>query len=112
VAHQNSCPWRGNSCAGSLVQLHLTQSTLVGGFKDRCDGLLQFVSLPVIASSAIENMRLIRGTQIDHLLSQSATFLSGVLGCKAESTAGVDIHQDSSCSYTQVCHSLFIYALS
>ncbi|KAK3145873.1 hypothetical protein QOZ80_3BG0258600 [Eleusine coracana subsp. coracana] len=100
AAHQNSCPWRGNSCAGSLVQLHLTQSALVGGFKDRCDGLLQFLSLPAIAPSAIENMRLTRGTQIDRLLSQSVTFLSGVLGCKAESTT-VDIHQDSSCGYSQ-----------
>ncbi|RCV40564.1 hypothetical protein SEVIR_9G064300v4 [Setaria viridis] len=101
AAHQNSCPWRGNSCADSLVQLPLTQSALIGGFKDRCDGLLQFTSLPVIASSAIENMRMTRSTQIDRLLSQSITFLSGVLGCKAESTAGVDTHQDSSCSYSQ-----------
>ncbi|CAL4919420.1 unnamed protein product [Urochloa decumbens] len=101
VAHQNSCPWRGNSCADSLVQLPLTQSALIGGFKDRCDGLLQFTSLPVIAPYAIENMRMTRSAQIDHLLSQSITFLSGVLGCKAESTAGVDIRQDSSCSYSQ-----------
>lgn len=101
AAHKSSCPWRGNSCADSLVQLHLTQSALIGGFKDRCDGLLQFNSLPVIASSAIENMRLTRSTQIDRLLSQSITFLSGAMSCKAESTAGVDIHQDSSCSYSQ-----------
>ncbi|CAL4944732.1 unnamed protein product [Urochloa decumbens] len=101
AAHQNSCPWRGNSCADSLVQLPLTQSALIGGFKDRCDGLLQFASLPVIAPFAIENMRMTRSAQIDHLLSQSITFLSGVLGCKAESTAGADIHQDSSCSYSQ-----------
>ncbi|KAL6636800.1 hypothetical protein ACP70R_024372 [Stipagrostis hirtigluma subsp. patula] len=101
AAHLNSCPWRGNGCADSLVQLHLTQSALIGGFKDRCDGLLQFTSLPVVASSAIENMKLTRSTQIDRLLSQSITFLSGVLGCKAESTAGADIHQDSSCSYSQ-----------
>ncbi|XP_039827894.1 uncharacterized protein LOC120689615 isoform X2 [Panicum virgatum] len=101
AAHQNSCPWRGNSCADSLVQLPLTQSALIGGFKDRCDGLLQFTSLPVIASSAIENMRTTRSAQIDRLLSQSITFLSGVLGCKAESAAGVEIQQDSSCSYSQ-----------
>jgi hypothetical protein len=50
-----------------------------------------------------------RSAQIDHLLSQSITFLSGVLCCKAESTAGVEIHQDSSCSYSQVCFSLFLY---
>ena len=103
AAHQNSCPWRGNNCADSLVQLHLTQSALIGGFKDCCDGLLQFTSLPVIAPSAIENMKLTRSAQIDRLLSQSITFLSGILGCRAESTAGIDIHQDFSCSYSQVC---------
>ena len=109
AAHQNSCPWRGNNCADSLVQLHLTQSALIGGFKDCCDGLLQFTSLPVIAPSAIENMKLTRSAQIDRLLSQSITFLSGILGCRAESTAGIDIHQDFSCSYSQVCWSLFMY---
>ncbi|ONM10002.1 IAP-like protein 1 [Zea mays] len=76
-------------------------NSLIGGFKDRCDGLLQFTSLPVIAPSAIENMKLTRSVQIDHLLSQSITFLSGILGCRAESTAGIDIHQDFSCSYSQ-----------
>ncbi|KAG0547308.1 hypothetical protein BDA96_01G068400 [Sorghum bicolor] len=101
ATHHNSCPWRGNNCADSLVQLHLTQSALIGGFKDRCDGLLQFTSLPVIAPSAIENMKLSRSAQIDRLLSQSITFLSGILGCRAESTAGIDIHQDFSCSYSQ-----------
>ncbi|KAM0841610.1 hypothetical protein ACQ4PT_058900 [Festuca glaucescens] len=57
-------PWRGNSCADSLVQLHFTPSALLGGFKDRCEGLLQFISLPVIASSAIESMKLTRNHQI------------------------------------------------
>lgn len=101
ASHQNSCPWRGNCCADSLMQLHFTQSALIGGFKDRCDGLLQFLSLPVIAPSAIENMRLTRAAQINCLLSQSNTFLPGELGHKAESTLGVDIHQDSSCGYSQ-----------
>jgi hypothetical protein len=103
VSHKNSCPWRGSSCADSLIQLHLTQSALIGGFKDRCDGLLQFLSLPVIASSAIENMRLTRDAQINRLLTQAITFLSGELGYKAESTPGVDIHQGSSCGYSRVC---------
>nr|CAB3497955.1 unnamed protein product [Digitaria exilis] len=109
AAHQNSCPWRGNSCADSLVQLHLTQSALIGGFKDRCDGLLQFTSLPVIASSAIEYMRMTRSAQIDRLLSQSIAFLSGVLGCKAESTPGVDIHNDFSCIYSQAQKLIALY---
>ena len=106
ASHKNSCPWRGSSCADSLVQLHLTQSALIGGFKDRCDGLLQFLSLPVIASSAMENMRLTRAAQINRLLTQSITFLSGELGYKAESTPGVDINQGSSCAYSRVCSSI------
>ncbi|VAI37614.1 unnamed protein product [Triticum turgidum subsp. durum] len=101
ASHKNSCPWRGNSCADNLVQLHLTQSALIGGFKDRCDGLLQFLSLPVIALSAIENMRLTRAAQINRLLTQSISFLSGELGYKAENTPGVDIHQGSSCGFSR-----------
>uniref|UniRef100_K3ZQE7 Uncharacterized protein n=1 Tax=Setaria italica TaxID=4555 RepID=K3ZQE7_SETIT len=102
ASHQNDCPWRGNSCADSLVQFHLTPSALVGGFKDRCDGLLQFVSLPVIASSAIESMKITRSVQIDRILSQSVTILSGELGYRTDSTTGIDIsQQDESCGYSQ-----------
>ncbi|KAG2631660.1 hypothetical protein PVAP13_2NG039600 [Panicum virgatum] len=102
ASHQNDCPWRGNSCADSLVQFHLTPSALVGGFKDRCDGLLQFVSLPVIASSAIESMKLTRSFQIDRILSQSVTILSGELGYRTDITTGIDINQqDETCCYSQ-----------
>ncbi|EAZ02787.1 hypothetical protein OsI_24913 [Oryza sativa Indica Group] len=102
ASHLGDCPWRGNSCADSLVQFHLTPSALVGGFKDRCDGLLQFISLPVIAKSAIESMKLTRSPQIDCVLSQAITILSGELGYKTDSTTGIDInHQDESCSYSQ-----------
>ncbi|WVZ61877.1 hypothetical protein U9M48_011685 [Paspalum notatum var. saurae] len=102
ASHQTDCPWRGNSCADSLVQFHLTPSALVGGFKDRCDGLLQFMSLPVIASSAIESMKLTRSAQIDRILSESVTILSGELGYRTDSTAGIDIsQQDETCCYPQ-----------
>ncbi|KAL6880552.1 hypothetical protein ACP4OV_012117 [Aristida adscensionis] len=101
-SHQNNCPWRGNSCADSLVQFHLTPSALVGGFKDRCDGLLQFTSLPVIVSSAIESMKLTRSAQIDRVLSHSVAILSGELGYKTESTMEIDINQlDETCGYSQ-----------
>lgn len=103
ASHENDCPWRGNSCADSLVQFHLTPSALVGGFKDRCDGLLQFASLPIIASSAIESMKLTRSVQIDRVLSQSVTILSGELGYRTDSTTGIDIsQQDETCCYSQV----------
>lgn len=46
-------------------------SALIGGYKDRCDGLLQFSSLPVVAASAIEQMRISRGPEVDRLLAQS-----------------------------------------
>ncbi|TVU41371.1 hypothetical protein EJB05_14879 [Eragrostis curvula] len=102
ASHQNDCPWRGNSCADSLVQFHLTPSALVGGFKDRCDGLLQFISLPIIASSAIDSMKHTRRAEIDRVLSQSVAILSGELGYKTDSTTGIDInHQDENCGYSQ-----------
>lgn len=94
--HKVECPWRGNSCVDSLVQFSLTASTLVGGYKDRCDSLLQFSTLPVIASSAIETIRLTRSVQLDHLLSQPPNFLSGELG--ADPT-----QLDSSSGYAYVC---------
>lgn len=102
ASHQNDCPWRGNSCADSLVQFHFTPSALLGGFKDRCDGLLQFISLPIIASSAVESMKLTRSHQIEHVLSQSIAILCGELGYKIDGTTGIDInHQDENCSYSQ-----------
>ncbi|KAF5752722.1 hypothetical protein HS088_TW01G00638 [Tripterygium wilfordii] len=69
--HKVTCPWRGNSCPESLVQFPPTpQSALIGGYKDRCDGLLQFQCLPIIAASAIEQMRVFRDSQMEHFLSQ------------------------------------------
>ncbi|KAJ1439040.1 Zinc finger, C3HC-like [Sesbania bispinosa] len=53
--HKNNYPWRGNSCPESLVQFPPTSpSALIGGFKDRCDGLLQFYTLPIVSSSAVK----------------------------------------------------------
>ncbi|GFP78704.1 nuclear-interacting partner of alk [Phtheirospermum japonicum] len=70
--HKVTCPWIGNCCAESLVQFPPTPpSALIGGYKDRCDGLLQFSSLPLVAASAIEQIRVSRGPEIDRLLAQS-----------------------------------------
>ncbi|KAK3126373.1 hypothetical protein QOZ80_7AG0555650 [Eleusine coracana subsp. coracana] len=102
ASHQSDCPWRGNSCPDSLVQFHLTPSALVGGFKDRCDGLLQFASLPVISPSTIDSMKLTRGAEIELVLSQSVAILSGEPGYKTGSTTGIDINQqDEICGYSQ-----------
>ncbi|KAJ4811382.1 NIPA-like protein [Rhynchospora pubera] len=90
--HVADCPWRGNSCVDSLVQFSFTASTLFGGYKDRSDCLLQFATLPIIASSAVETIRLTRSVQLDRLLSQPPNFLSGEL--EADPT-----QQDSSSGY-------------
>lgn len=77
--HSVTCPWRGNSCAESLVQFPPTPpSALIGGYKDRCDGLLQFPYLPVVAASAIDQMKLSRGPEIDRFLVQPSGFLVDV----------------------------------
>ena len=67
VAHESSCPWVWNCCPESLVQF--PPSALIGGYKDRCDGLLQLYSLPIVSVSAINQMRASRGPQIDRLLA-------------------------------------------
>ncbi|KAK9088434.1 hypothetical protein Scep_027516 [Stephania cephalantha] len=91
VGHKGSCPWRGNSCAESLVQFPPTPlSALIGGFKDRCDGLLQFPSLPAVAASAIDQMRISRDSQIDRLLAQLQSFMMVELGLKTEGVSGVE----------------------
>ncbi|KAM7492449.1 hypothetical protein LguiA_035370 [Lonicera macranthoides] len=83
--HKVTCPWRGNSCAESLVQFPPTPpSALIGGYKDRCDGLLQFLSLPIVAASAIEQMRLSRAPEIDRFLVSSQTFTAGESGFKVD----------------------------
>lgn len=83
--HKINCPWRGNSCPESLVQFPPTSpSALIGGFKDRCDGLLQFYSLPIVSSSAVEQMRATHGPQIDRIIAQLQIQTAGELGYKAE----------------------------
>ncbi|KAG7646616.1 Zinc finger C3HC-like [Arabidopsis thaliana x Arabidopsis arenosa] len=76
-AHESSCPWVGKSCSESLVQFPPTPpSALIGGYKDRCDGLLQFYSLPIVSPSAIDQMRASRRPQIDRLLAHANDDLS------------------------------------
>ncbi|PIN14408.1 hypothetical protein CDL12_12964 [Handroanthus impetiginosus] len=86
--HKATCPWIGNCCAESLVQFPPTPpSALIGGYKDRCDGLLQFSSLPVVAASAIEHIRVSRGPEIDRLLGQSQ-LARGESGIKLDISLG------------------------
>ncbi|WVZ00087.1 hypothetical protein V8G54_026156 [Vigna mungo] len=110
IGHKVTCPWRGNSCPESLVQFPPTSpSALIGGFKDRCDGLLQFYSLPIVSSSAIELMRVTHSPQIDHLLAQLQIQTAGELGCRAENASGTGITGEQAChpySYAQKLISL------
>ncbi|XP_010540118.1 PREDICTED: uncharacterized protein LOC104813972 [Tarenaya hassleriana] len=87
--HESSCPWRGNSCPESLVQFPPTPpSALIGGYKDRCDGLLQFYFLPIVSLRAIERMRASRGSQIDRLLAQSQLYGNEDLTYRMENASG------------------------
>lgn len=108
AGHKDSCSWRGNCCADSLVQFPPTlPSAIIGGYKDRCDGLLQFPFLPVVASSATETMRLTKSTKIDHLLAQPSGFFSGELGCKDDNNTGRKVSRDySSCGHLPVSYSM------
>lgn len=102
--HTVNCSWQGNSCPESLVQFPPTpQSALIGGYKDRCDGLVQFPYLPVIAVSAIELMRVSRGPQIDRFLSQSQNFMSGEVGFKPELISDLESSRDEAyCLFSRV----------
>lgn len=101
AGHKVDCPWKGNCCADSLVQFPPTlPSALIGGYKDRWDGLLQLLSLPVIASSAVETMKLTRSREIDLFLSQTHSSLELF---KADSTPGAKLSQEHPiCNYDQV----------
>ncbi|KAL6975530.1 hypothetical protein U1Q18_024326 [Sarracenia purpurea var. burkii] len=103
AGHKVTCPWRGNICAESLVQFPpAPPSALVGGYKDRCDGLLQFLSLPVVAGSAIEQMRVSRCPEIDRFLVHSQALTAGDSGFKAENISGMDnSREEAFCRYSQ-----------
>ncbi|CAA7405406.1 unnamed protein product [Spirodela intermedia] len=101
--HKVACPWRGNCCADSLVQFPPTPpAALIGGYKDRYDGLLQFHSLPVVALSVLDKMRQSRGTQIDRFLSQSYAFLVGELSLRMDNINGTEFsHEEALSAYNQ-----------
>jgi len=102
--HKVNCPWKGNSCPESLVQFPPTPpSALIGGYKDRCDGLVQFHCLPVVAISAIELMSVSCGPQIERFLSQSQNFMSGEVDIKPDIISELQNSQDEAyCLYSRV----------
>lgn len=101
--HRVGCPWRGNSCPESLVQFPpAPPSALVGGYKDRCDGLLQFSVLPVVSTAAVEQMQVSRGPQIERFLSNLQTYVTGELGFRAEYVSGVESLDENLIAYARV----------
>ncbi|XP_057473831.1 uncharacterized protein LOC130762189 [Actinidia eriantha] len=103
AGHKVTCPWRGNSCAESLVLFPpAPPSALIGGYKDRWDGLLQFLSLPVVAASAIEKMQVSRGPEIERFLVHSQAFTAGESGFKAENISGMEkTREEAFCIYSR-----------
>lgn len=110
--HKLSCPWRENCCAESLAQFPPTPpSALIDGYKDRCDGLLQFVSLPAVASSAIEYIKLTRGPQVVRLLAQTLSSV-GEFGYRADNNIGESSREQVPSKYSNVsCFLGFDYCL-
>lgn len=99
LGHRVACPWKGNSCAESLVQFPPTPpSALVGGYKDRCDGLLQFPALPVVAASVVEHMRSSGGSQIDRLLGLPMILLATDSIFKSENVSVTDVWKEDAFS--------------
>ena len=48
---------------------------ILSGYEDRRDALLQLSGLPVVSSSAIEQMKLTRGLQIELILSKGSSLM-------------------------------------
>lgn len=103
-AHESSCPWVGNCCPESLVQFPPTPpSALIGGYKDRCDGLLQFYSLPIVSVSAIDQMRASRRLQIDRLLAQPQVYANEDLNFRIDNISATETSKEEALSnYSRV----------
>lgn len=103
-AHESSCPWVGKSCPESLVQFPPTPpSALIGGYRDRCDGLLQFYSLPIVSPSAIDQMRTSRRPQIDRLLAHPQVYANDGLSFRMDNISAAETSKEEALSdYSRV----------
>ncbi|CAH8389092.1 unnamed protein product [Eruca vesicaria subsp. sativa] len=98
-AHESSCPWIGNCCPESLVQFPPTPPpALIGGYKDRCDGLLQLYSLPIVSVSTIDQMRASRGPQVDRLLALPQVYACDVPSLKTDSVSAAETSKEEALS--------------
>lgn len=95
--HKALCPWKGNECEEGLAHFPPTPShALVESYRDRCDALLQLPALPVVCSSAIEEMKRSRAPQIDRLLAQPPPLPSAALSRNSGKIYGIEIVGDES----------------
>lgn len=95
--HKSLCPWKGNECEEDLAHFPPTPApALVESYRDRCDTLLQLPALPVVCSSAIEEMKISRASQIDRLLAQPPPLPSAALSRNSGKIYGIEIIGDES----------------
>lgn len=95
--HKALCPWKGNECEEDLAHFPRTPShALVESYRDRCDALLQLPALPVVCSSAIEEMKRSRAPQIDRLLAQPPPLPSAAVSRNSGKIYGIEIVGDES----------------
>ncbi|XWS18673.1 hypothetical protein CRYUN_Cryun32bG0064900 [Craigia yunnanensis] len=112
VASSLACAQRGwinidfdkIACETCGAHLHFASSpswAASEGYKDRCDGLLHFQSLPVIAASAMEHIQVSRGPQVDLLLSQLQSYMAE-FESRSESIPELDNARDGAfCLYSR-----------
>ncbi|BFI32273.1 hypothetical protein MPTK2_4g04310 [Marchantia polymorpha subsp. ruderalis] len=76
--HKALCAWKGNACSESLALFPPTPlPDLVGGYNDRCEAILQLSALPVISSTAVDVLKVSRGSQVENILAQPPPLASG-----------------------------------
>lgn len=106
--HKSRCPWKGNECEEALAHFPPTPApALVESYRDRCDALFQLPTLPVVSSSAIEQMKISRGTQIDRLLAQPPPLPTSLLSRYGGKRSDIEIMSNES---TQTAANLYYQA--
>lgn len=77
---------------------------MLGGYIDRCEALLQLSALPVVSGSAIKQMKMARGPDIDDLLFKPPPSMPGFLAGNGVDTISTETDSLASTSkpYYQV----------
>ena len=79
-------------------------SALIGGYNDQCEALLQLLALPVISGSAIDRMKLCRGSQIDRILAEQQPVIVSESSGRADNMLLAEFSREEAASiFYQVC---------